>query len=62
MRDRHPSDVPLAAGIAVLPLVTVLCVNLTMSFIVLPRLDVAFWPRSVGAGFPFHRLAASGRS
>ena len=42
MRDRHPSDVPLAAGIAVLPLLTVLCVNLTMSFIVLPRFDVAF--------------------
>jgi H+/gluconate symporter-like permease len=42
MRDRHPSEAPPAAGIAMLPLLTVLIVNLIMSFIVLPRLDVAF--------------------
>ena len=42
MRDRHPSEFPPPVGLAVLPLVVVLGVNLIMSLAVLPRLDVAF--------------------
>jgi H+/gluconate symporter-like permease len=42
MRRRHPSESPPSFHIAVLPIAVVLGVNLVMSLIVLPRLDVTF--------------------
>jgi len=42
MHHRRPSDITPSFGMAVLPLVVVIGVNLIMSLVVLPRLDVAY--------------------
>lgn len=38
----HHSDAAVPIGVAVLPLIVVVCVNLLMSLVVLPRLDFSF--------------------
>lgn len=38
----HHSDAPVPIGLAVLPLAVVVCVNLLMSLVILPRLDFSF--------------------
>ena len=40
-RGRH-ADTPPSVGVALLPLIVVILVNLAMSFVVLPRLDTSF--------------------
>jgi len=60
-RGHHSATTPPIMW-AVLPLVVVVSVNLLVSIVVLPRLDLSFWRKKNGARRRCRRLAVSGQS